>query len=62
MHPVGVKAVLREQAARDEKADLSNPAYRFTVWSENGTYFSYEGHAEFDPRDGPAARRVHAEE
>jgi len=34
-----------QQRALEEKLDLTDRKNRFTVWSENGNYFSYEGSA-----------------
>ena len=48
-----LKAVLKKQAAREEKIDLGDPAYRFTMWSDYRSYFNYEGHAEYDDEMAP---------
>jgi hypothetical protein len=39
-----LKVKLREQA-REAGIDLTDSQNRFTIWSENGNYFSYEGNA-----------------
>jgi len=39
-----LKAMLRERAG-EAGIDLTDPQNRFTIWSENGDYFSYESNA-----------------
>jgi hypothetical protein len=53
MRAVELKAVLKKQAAREGKIDLGDPAYRFTIWSENRSYFYYEDHTEYDHEMAP---------
>jgi hypothetical protein len=43
-----LKPVLKGEAAGEQNIDWSDPSYRFTLWIENGNYFSLEDHAEFD--------------
>jgi hypothetical protein len=53
MNAAELKTFLKDQASRELQERIHNPEYRFTLWSQNGTDFSFEDHAEFDHAIAP---------
>jgi hypothetical protein len=47
MHAAELKPLLKSLAA-ETGINLNDPAFRFTLWVENGNYFHYEDHVEHD--------------
>jgi hypothetical protein len=51
-----LKPLLKAQA-EEQRIDLSSPAFGFTVWVENGDYFSYLDHAQNVNQTAPIMAR-----
>jgi hypothetical protein len=57
MKAAELKPLLKDHASEEKRIDLGSPAFRFTVWVENGTEFSYEDHAQDDHQTTPIIAR-----